>query len=252
MNAPRRAPAWAGSSTTSGRPCWTWCTATPSGRATSAAWSSTTRSTSRCCRRTRWCSAWASTSPAQVAALLRRARAGSGPPGWCCARRSPLDRRGPRGRGRERGGAARPEPGRAVGPPGRDAALAARRGRRRRRPSRSRSAGCPSGDLFAVANAVASLLDAPITIEDRNSRVLAFSGRQDEADPSRVETILGRQVPERYSRILNERGVFRELLPQRPAGLHRARPTRRRLLRCRAWRSPYARATRCWARSGPR
>ncbi|MBZ5739160.1 PucR family transcriptional regulator [Nocardioides mangrovi] len=71
--------------------------------------------------------------------------------------------------------------------------------------------GLPSGDLFAVANAIASLLDAPITIEDRSSRVLAFSGRQDEADPSRVETILGRQVPERYSRYLNERGVFREL-----------------------------------------
>jgi PucR C-terminal helix-turn-helix domain/GGDEF-like domain len=72
--------------------------------------------------------------------------------------------------------------------------------------------GLPSGDLFAVANAIASLLDAPITIEDRSSRVLAFSGRQDEADPPRVETILGRQVPERYSRILTERGVFRELL----------------------------------------
>lgn len=71
--------------------------------------------------------------------------------------------------------------------------------------------GLPSGDLFAVANAVASLLDAPVTIEDRSSRVLAFSGRQDEADPSRVETILGRQVPERYARILKERGVFREL-----------------------------------------
>lgn len=71
--------------------------------------------------------------------------------------------------------------------------------------------GLPSGDLFAVANAIASLLDAPITIEDRSSRVLAFSGGQDEADPSRVETILGRQVPERYSRYLTERGVFREL-----------------------------------------
>lgn len=71
--------------------------------------------------------------------------------------------------------------------------------------------GLPSGDLFAVANAIASLLDAPITIEDRSSRVLAFSGRQDEADPSRVETILGRQVPERYARILSDRGVFREL-----------------------------------------
>jgi len=71
--------------------------------------------------------------------------------------------------------------------------------------------GMPSGDLFAVANAIAALLDAPVTIEDRSSRVLAFSGRQDEADPSRVETILGRQVPERYSRILSERGVFRDL-----------------------------------------
>jgi hypothetical protein len=71
--------------------------------------------------------------------------------------------------------------------------------------------GLPSGDLFAVANAIAALLDAPVTIEDRRSRVLAFSGRQDEADHSRVETILGRQVPERYARALIERGVFRDL-----------------------------------------
>ncbi|NEA34797.1 helix-turn-helix domain-containing protein [Streptomyces sp. SID13031] len=71
--------------------------------------------------------------------------------------------------------------------------------------------GMPSGDLFALANAAAALLDAPVTIEDRSSRVLAFSNRQDEADPARVETVLGRQVPPRYSRLLNERGVFREL-----------------------------------------
>ncbi|MFL6143226.1 MAG: PucR family transcriptional regulator [Labedaea sp.] len=71
--------------------------------------------------------------------------------------------------------------------------------------------GIPSGDLFALANAIAALIDAPVTIEDRGSRVLAFSGRQHEADPSRVETILGRQVPERFSRMLAERGAFREL-----------------------------------------
>ena len=71
--------------------------------------------------------------------------------------------------------------------------------------------GMVSGDLFALANAVAALLDAPVTIEDRNSRVLAFSGRQDEADPSRVQTILGRQVPELYTRKLEERGVFQAL-----------------------------------------
>ncbi|KAA9163640.1 PucR family transcriptional regulator [Amycolatopsis acidicola] len=71
--------------------------------------------------------------------------------------------------------------------------------------------GVPSGDLFAVANAIAALIDAPVTIEDPRSRVLAFSGRQDEADGSRVETILGRQVPERFFRMLTDRGVFREL-----------------------------------------
>src|SRR3984885_218296 len=71
--------------------------------------------------------------------------------------------------------------------------------------------GIPSGDLFSVANAVAALIDAPVTIEDRSSRVLAFSGRPDEADQSRVEPILGRQVPERYSQLLTELGVFREL-----------------------------------------
>lgn len=71
--------------------------------------------------------------------------------------------------------------------------------------------GVPSGDLFALANAVATLLDAPITIEDRRSHILAFSGRQDEADPSRVETILARRVPEKYLRVFESRGVFKEL-----------------------------------------
>ncbi|MEU9099925.1 helix-turn-helix domain-containing protein [Streptomyces sp. NPDC048361] len=71
--------------------------------------------------------------------------------------------------------------------------------------------GVPSGDLFALANAIATLLDAPITIEDRRSRILAFSGRQDEADAPRVASILARRVPERYLRIHEEHGVFREL-----------------------------------------
>ncbi|MFJ7200299.1 MULTISPECIES: PucR family transcriptional regulator [unclassified Streptomyces] len=68
-----------------------------------------------------------------------------------------------------------------------------------------------SGDLFAVANAIAALLDAPVTIEDRNSRLLAFSSRQEDVDHSRVQTILGRQVPEHYTRILKERGVFQTI-----------------------------------------
>ena len=71
--------------------------------------------------------------------------------------------------------------------------------------------GVPSGDLFALANAVGALLDAPVTIEDRSSRLLAFSSRQDEADESRIETVLGRQVPEVYMRRLEELGAFRRL-----------------------------------------
>jgi hypothetical protein len=71
--------------------------------------------------------------------------------------------------------------------------------------------GVHSGDLFALANGIMAILDAPVTIEDRNSRVLAFSGRQEEADSSRIETILNRQVPERFTRSLLEAGVYYDL-----------------------------------------
>ncbi|WP_211229332.1 PucR family transcriptional regulator [Nakamurella lactea] len=71
--------------------------------------------------------------------------------------------------------------------------------------------GAPNGDLFAVANAVSALIDAPVTIEDRASRVLAFSGGQDAADASRIETVLGRQVPAAYRDKLERIGVFRRM-----------------------------------------
>ncbi len=72
-------------------------------------------------------------------------------------------------------------------------------------------AGLPAEDTFALANAIGALLDAPITIEDRSSQILAFSGRQNEADQSRIETILGRVVPQ-YARQAQERaGVFKRL-----------------------------------------
>ena len=67
------------------------------------------------------------------------------------------------------------------------------------------------GDLFTLANAIAALLDAPVTIEDLSSRVLAFSSDQDKADEPRKQTVLGRQVPERYLRELEARGAFRRL-----------------------------------------
>lgn len=92
-------------------------------------------------------------------------------------------------------------PAPASGPPGRSGA------------GLRQVVGYQSGmdDLFAVANAIAALVDAPVTIEDRSSRLLAFSSRQEEVDVWRVQTILGRQVPEQYTRVLEERGVFQEI-----------------------------------------
>ncbi|MDI9899794.1 helix-turn-helix domain-containing protein [Rhodococcus sp. IEGM 1409] len=74
-------------------------------------------------------------------------------------------------------------------------------------PGSSRPVGS-DGDLFTFANAVSALLDAPITIEDRNSHVIAFSGRQDEGDDSRIATVLERQVPDQYRRLIEEAGIF--------------------------------------------
>lgn len=69
----------------------------------------------------------------------------------------------------------------------------------------------PGEDLFGLADVVSALVDAPVTIEDKSSQVLAFSGRQDDTDDGRRGTILGRQVPAHYMQMLEERGVFRQL-----------------------------------------
>lgn len=67
------------------------------------------------------------------------------------------------------------------------------------------------GDLFRLADAVAAVVDAPVTIEDANSRVLAYSARQDRTDPARVSTIMGRRVPDDVLARFRSRGVFRQL-----------------------------------------
>lgn len=80
--------------------------------------------------------------------------------------------------------------------------------------------------LFALADAVAAIVDAPVTIEDAQSRVLAYSSRQDRADPARVSTIVGRRVPSHVIAHYRSRGVFRKLargsgpifVPEGPAG----------------------------------
>jgi hypothetical protein len=67
------------------------------------------------------------------------------------------------------------------------------------------------GDLFALADATASLAGGPVTIEDLQSRVLAFSGGQS-IDQGRMATILDRRVPEHWMRQLRQQGVLDRLL----------------------------------------
>ncbi|TCP51920.1 DNA-binding PucR family transcriptional regulator [Tamaricihabitans halophyticus] len=83
-----------------------------------------------------------------------------------------------------------------------------------------------SADLFRMADAVAAVVDAPVTIEDANSRVLAYSARQDRTDPARVSTVMGRRIPNDVMAKFRSRGVFRDLskgkqtiyVPEQPDG----------------------------------
>lgn len=67
-------------------------------------------------------------------------------------------------------------------------------------------------DLFAVANALAGTLDAPITIEDNQSRLLAYSALQGEVDVARAATILGHRVPTSFRHQVRRLGVTKRLL----------------------------------------
>lgn len=71
--------------------------------------------------------------------------------------------------------------------------------------------GLGGEDLFALAGSVAELLGAPVTIEDNDTVVLAYSAGAQSIDEVRIGTILGRQVPSHYRELLREAGVFDQL-----------------------------------------
>ncbi len=66
-------------------------------------------------------------------------------------------------------------------------------------------------ELFALAEHIEEMIDAPVTIEDAHSRVLAYSSRQADTDPARVSTIIGRRVPREVREHFRAHGVFRRL-----------------------------------------
>lgn len=67
------------------------------------------------------------------------------------------------------------------------------------------------GDLFDLANSLAGLLQAPVTIEDPDTIVIAYSGGNQDVDEARISTILGRQVPVHYREAIAATGVFERL-----------------------------------------
>lgn len=77
--------------------------------------------------------------------------------------------------------------------------------------ARGRSSVSDAGELSELADAIASRLNAPVTIEDVSGRVLGYSGDQRRADPGRVQSILERRTPPEALQLLRRNGVFREL-----------------------------------------
>jgi hypothetical protein len=67
------------------------------------------------------------------------------------------------------------------------------------------------GDLFAIAGAVAELAGGPVTIEDPQSRLLAFSTHVENVDAVRAETILRRAAPRPNIERMRKYGVFDRL-----------------------------------------
>lgn len=66
-------------------------------------------------------------------------------------------------------------------------------------------------DLFELAQDVATHTRGMVTVEDEDSRVLAYSASGEAADELRRRSILGREGPREYLRKLQEWGVFDRL-----------------------------------------
>jgi DNA-binding PucR family transcriptional regulator len=66
--------------------------------------------------------------------------------------------------------------------------------------------------LEDVADRISEVLQCPITIEDINHRLLAYSTHDDCTDPARISTIIGRRVPEKVINSLWKDGTIPMLL----------------------------------------
>lgn len=69
-----------------------------------------------------------------------------------------------------------------------------------------------SDRLEDVADRISEVLQCPITIEDVNHRLLAYSTHDDCTDQARISTIIGRRVPEKVINSLWKDGTIPMLL----------------------------------------
>lgn len=67
-------------------------------------------------------------------------------------------------------------------------------------------------DIDELADAIGELLQNPITIEDADHRLIAYSSHGESTDQARWSTIMGRRVPEKVLTRLWKDGVFQQLL----------------------------------------
>ncbi|MFB8386751.1 PucR family transcriptional regulator [Microbacterium sp. NPDC055910] len=68
-----------------------------------------------------------------------------------------------------------------------------------------------AGDLFAIANSLADQVNGYVSIDDMQSRVLAFSPLDEHADQLRRDSILGRGAPPGHREQLRAQGVWDQL-----------------------------------------
>jgi DNA-binding PucR family transcriptional regulator len=69
--------------------------------------------------------------------------------------------------------------------------------------------------LEEFADRISDLLQCPITIEDANHRLIAYSAHDDYTDPARTATIISRRVPEKVINSLWKQGAIPALLSSR-------------------------------------
>jgi DNA-binding PucR family transcriptional regulator len=67
-------------------------------------------------------------------------------------------------------------------------------------------------DIEELADVIGELLQNPITIEDADHKLIAYSSHGESTDQARWSTIMGRRVPEKVLTRLWKDGVFQQLL----------------------------------------